>query len=75
MTAATKEQALEKLDAIANKIGYPDTLARLRHARDRAAATPWATSQRATPSSTRRDLAKIGKPVDQHGVAHDARRR
>ena len=29
MTDATKPQALDKLAAIANKIGYPDTLARL----------------------------------------------
>ena len=36
MTPATKEQALIKLRAVTNKIGYPDQVARLFQRQDRA---------------------------------------
>ena len=47
MTAATKQQALEKLDAIANKIGYPDKWRDYSTRDDRRATTCSATSTRA----------------------------
>ena len=48
-----------------NKIGYPDTVARLLGARPSSAATSSATSSRALRFEARRQLAKIGKPVDR----------
>ena len=65
MSAATKQQALEKLDAFLPKIGYPDTW------RDYSALTvepkdPAVTNlRRAQLFEHRRQLAKIGKPVDR----------
>ena len=50
MTPATKEQALIKLRAVTNKIGYPGQAARLFLASRSCAATPWATTS-APPSS------------------------
>ncbi len=65
MSPATKQQALEKLHAVANKIGYPDkwrdystlTIARDDH---------MGNVQRARVFEFNRRIAKIGKPVD-HG--------
>jgi len=65
MSAATKAQARRKLDAVLKKIGYPDTW------RDYSALTinpgdPYATNAlRAREFEVRRNLAKIGKPVDR----------
>jgi endothelin-converting enzyme/putative endopeptidase len=64
MSEATKAKALEKLEAIANKVGYPDTW------RDYSALTIDAKDllgnvQRASAFEFRRQLAKIGKPVDR----------
>jgi putative endopeptidase len=64
MSAATREQALHKLHSLANKIGYPD------HWRDygalRIARQDYAgNSARATEFEQRRELAKIGRPVDR----------
>ena len=64
MTEATKQQALVKLDAIANKIGYPDKwrdYSALKIARGDAMGN----SQRATAFEFHRQLNKIGKPVDR----------
>ena len=64
MGAATKEQALTKLHAIANKIGYPDkwrdygTLEIVR-------GDHLGNSERASWFEFHRWLAKIGKPVDR----------
>ncbi len=63
MSPATKLRAKEKLNAIANKIGYPD------HWRDYSALTVKAddalgNSERASEFENDRQLAKIGKPVD-----------
>ena len=65
MGSATKEQALAKLHAIANKIGYPDkwrdysTLEIVR-------GDHIGNSERASWFEFRRWLAKIGKPVDRN---------
>ena len=65
MSAATKEQALEKLETIIQKIGYPDQW------RDYSALIidpkePALTNlRRAQLFEYRRQLAKIGKPVDR----------
>src|SRR5258707_12924005 len=65
MTPATKERALEKLHAVANKVGYPDrwrdysTLKVVR-------GDFYGNTTRATLLESQRDLAKIGKPVDRN---------
>ena len=64
MTGATKAQAVSKLHAIANKIGYPD---RWRDYTDLSIARGDALGNelRAEAFEQRRDLAKIGKPLDR----------
>ena len=65
MSPATREQAIKKLDAFLNKIGYPDKwrdyssleIDRGSYVLNRA---------RAGSFEKRRDLAKIGKPVDRN---------
>jgi putative endopeptidase len=64
MTDATKARALEKLHAIANKIGYPDRW-RDYSALDVKPGDFFGDVTRATVFESRRDLAKIGKPVDR----------
>jgi putative endopeptidase len=64
MSDATKRQALAKLDAIVNKIGYPD------HWRDYSSVRIdrrdyYGNAQRAIEFETKRELAKIGKPLDR----------
>ncbi len=64
MTPTTKQQALAKLHAITNKIGYPDTW------RDYSSVNivrgdALGNDQRATEFEFRRVLNKIGKPVDR----------
>ena len=64
MGDATKQRALEKLDAMARKIGHPEkwrdysalTVVRTDYLADGLAANRF---------ETRRDIAKIGKPVDR----------
>ncbi|MEK7755209.1 MAG: M13 family metallopeptidase, partial [Acidobacteriota bacterium] len=63
MTPETRKQALVKLKAIQNKIGYPDKwldYSKLKIVRGDALGN----SLRAAQFERRRDLAKIGKPVD-----------
>ena len=65
MSLETKQQALIKLAAIRNKIGYPDKwrdYSSIAIARDDFAGN----AQRTTAFEMRRDINKIGKPVD-HG--------
>ena len=64
MGAATKEQALTKLHAIANKIGYPDKW-RDYSALDVVRGDHIGNSERASWFEFHRWLAKIGKPVDR----------
>jgi len=64
MTAETKKQALVKLRAIANKIGYPDQW------RDYSSVAirrddPVGNTERANAFEFERQLKKIGKPVDR----------
>ena len=63
MTDATKQQALDKLHKIANKIGYPDKwrdYTALRIVRGDA----FGNVERSTEFESRRQLKKIGAPVD-----------
>ncbi|MGA8764678.1 MAG: M13 family metallopeptidase [Candidatus Sulfotelmatobacter sp.] len=65
MSPETKQQALTKLAAIRNKIGYPDKwrdYSSVTIVRDDFAGNV----ERAHQFETRRDINKIGKPVD-HG--------
>jgi putative endopeptidase len=64
MTPATKTRAIEKLHAVANKVGYPDKW------RDYSAlkierGDYFGNATRATVFESQRDLDKIGKPVDR----------
>ena len=64
MSPATKAEAQEKLHEIANKIGYPDKW------RDYSTLTiergdALGNAERAQAFDTRRDIAKIGRPVDR----------
>jgi putative endopeptidase len=64
MTPATKQLALEKLHAVANKIGYPDKwrdYSALMIARD----DEMGNVLRSREFEFHRQLAKIGKPVDR----------
>jgi len=64
MTPATKERALEKLHAAANKIGYPDKwrdYGTLNIVRD----DEMGNVLRSREFEFQRQLAKIGKPVDR----------
>ena len=64
MSAATKAKALEKLHAMVNKIGYPDKW------RDYSSVVLTRADfegnvERSTVFESKRQLAKIGKPVDR----------
>ena len=64
MGPGTKKRALEKLHAIANKIGYPDRwrdYSSVKVARD----DYYGNVERATAFEVRRQLQKIGKPLDR----------
>jgi len=63
MTPGTKQQALVKLRAVANKIGYPDQwrdYSSVKIVRGEAVGN----DERATEFEVRRQLSKIGQPVD-----------
>ena len=64
MGAATKEQALTKLHSIANKVGYPDKW-RDYSALEIVRGDELGNSRRGSWFEFRRQLAKIGKPVDR----------
>ncbi|MEA2165650.1 MAG: putative endopeptidase [Thermoanaerobaculia bacterium] len=64
MTDVTKKHALEKLHAIANKVGYPDRW------RDYSSITIkpsdfYGNTARAATWASDRDFEKVGKPVDR----------
>lgn len=64
MTDATKQRALEKLHAVANKVGYPDRW-RDYSSLDVVRGDFSGNATRATVFESNRELAKIGKPVDR----------
>ena len=64
MTGPTKQKALEKLHAIANKVGYPDRW-RDYSSVDVTRGDFIGNVTRATVFESKRELAKIGKPVDR----------
>jgi putative endopeptidase len=64
MTPATRKRALEKLQAITNKIGYPDKW-RDYSALQIVRGDAYGNSIRANQFEINRQLAKIGKPVDR----------
>jgi putative endopeptidase len=64
MTDATKKEALVKLHAISDKIGYPDTW-RDYSALQIARGDALGNSQRSNAFEFHRQLNKIGKPVDK----------
>ncbi len=64
MTPATKQKALAKLQAVTNKIGYPEKwrdYSSVQIVRDDALGN----DRRATEFEFRRQISKIGKPVDR----------
>ena len=64
MTAATKKEALIKLEAIANKIGYPEKWRDYSSVKIDA-HDALGNAQRASEFEFKRQLDKIGKPVDK----------
>jgi len=64
MGDATRKKALEKLHAMVNKIGYPDKWRDYTAVRI-AAGDFSGNVDRATEFESKRQLAKIGKPVDR----------
>jgi len=64
MSAATRQQALEKLSGLRNKIGYPE---RWRDYSSIAVRRDdhFGNAERAAAFENRRQLAKIGQPVDR----------
>jgi endothelin-converting enzyme/putative endopeptidase len=64
MSAATKARALEKLSTVANKVGYPDQW-RDYTALEVVRGDFTGNVRRAAVFESRRQLAKIGKPVER----------
>jgi endothelin-converting enzyme/putative endopeptidase len=64
MSDATKKRALEKLETIVNKIGYPDKW-RDYSSIDVKRGDFFGNVRRAQVFESKRDLAKIGKPLDR----------
>ncbi len=64
MGEATKRRALEKLDSVVNKIGYPDKWRDYSSIKIQR-ADYFGNVERATEFESRRQIAKIGKPVDR----------
>jgi putative endopeptidase len=64
MSEGTKAKAYRKLDAIVNRIGYPDKW--LDYSALEVKREPFAANlKRASRFAARRDLAKVGKPTDR----------
>ena len=64
MSEATKQRAVEKLHAVANKVGYPDRW-RDYSALNIARGEFYGNVTRSAVFESNRDLRKIGKPVDR----------
>ncbi|HYM82196.1 MAG TPA: M13 family metallopeptidase [Candidatus Limnocylindria bacterium] len=65
MSETTKKQATRKLDAVMKKIGYPDTWRDYSALQVDAKASAVQNLRQAQEFEQRRQLAKIGKPVDR----------
>ena len=65
MTPATKQRALAKLRSVVNKIGYPDKWRDYSKLEIKRRPATSAMSSAANLFETRRQLAKIGKPLDR----------
>ncbi len=63
MSDATKKKALEKLDLIAVKVGYPDTWK--SYAKVSIGESLFTSVDHVNTYATKENLAKIGKPVDR----------
>ena len=66
MSDATRKQALVKLDAILQKIGYPDQWRDYSPLKIDPQGPAFAGLRRAQQFEQKRQLAKIGKPVDRN---------
>jgi putative endopeptidase len=65
MSDATRQQALVKLSTLNRKIGYPDVWE--DYSSLKIVPSPWATNYlNARAYSVRKDLDKLGKPVDRN---------
>ena len=64
MSAPTKERAIEKLHAVANKVGYPDRW-RDYSSLDIKRGDFYGNAVRSATFESNRELNKIGKPVDR----------
>ena len=64
MSAPTKQRAIEKLHAVANKVGYPDRW-RDYSSLDVKRDDFYGNAVRSASFESRRELNKIGKPVDR----------
>jgi endothelin-converting enzyme/putative endopeptidase len=64
MSEPTKKRALEKLETIVNKIGYPDKWRDYSSVQVRRGDF-FGNVERATRFEAKRDLGKIGKPLDR----------
>jgi putative endopeptidase len=65
MGEATRKQAITKLDAILQKIGYPDTWRDYTALEIDPKLSGWENLTRAQVFEQKRQLAKIGRPVDR----------
>ncbi len=65
MDTATRRQAVAKLAAFGNKIAYPDRWRDYSALVVTAAAPYWSNVEAADAFEMRRDLAKIGQPLDR----------
>jgi predicted metalloendopeptidase len=65
MGDATRKQALAKLDAILQKIGYPDKWRDYAALKIDPRESAFANLRKAQQFEAKRELAKIGKPVDR----------
>ena len=75
MTAATRAKALAKFDRVHPKNRPSRQISRLFLRRTSAPMITSATSAAPRSSSHSRELARVGKPVDKHRVAHDSAHR
>jgi endothelin-converting enzyme/putative endopeptidase len=64
MSPATKDQALTKLQLVANKIGYPDKWETYRSVKI-VPGDAFGNNERASQAAIQENLKRVGKPVDK----------